>query len=153
MRSPGLLTVSGAFGLLALLLLAVVLVAARPGLIGATLAVLAILTFGHAAIVAEPNLAQVGLVGVALLLIGELSQWSIDGRTPGRYELALHRSRAVAVTWLALASLGTVTLTLVAAGVAIPAGLGTVVLAVAATIGLLGLISVVAHRSAGASSR
>jgi hypothetical protein len=149
-RSPGLLTVSGGFGLLALLLLGVVLVTVRPGLIGAALALLALLSFGHAAIAPDANLGQLGLVGVGLLLVGELSQWSLDARLPGRYEAALHGSRAIGLAWLALAGLGTVVLTLVAAGISIPAGLGTVALAVAATVALLGLISIVALRGPGA---
>jgi hypothetical protein len=151
-RSPGLLTVSSAFGLLALALLAIALAAGRPGLIGAALAVLAILSFGHAAIADGPDLGQAGLVGVGLLLVGELAQWSLDGRLPGRYDPAVHRTRALAITWLALAGLATAVLALLAVGVSIPAGIGTVVLAVAATMALLGLISIVALRSAGTPS-
>jgi hypothetical protein len=148
-RSPGLLTVTGAFGVLALALLGVTLAAARPGLIGVVPGMLAVLAFGHAAIAPQPDLAQVGLVGVAILLVGELSQWSLDARLPGRYAPAIHRSRAVGVAGLTLAGLGIAMVALLAGGVSLPAGLGTVALAVAATVALLGLVSIVAQRSSG----
>ena len=140
---------SGGLGLLILLLLGVVLVLARPGMIGAVLGFLALLYFGHLVVAGVSNPEELPLVSVALLLVGELAQWSIDSRLAGRYETGVHLARAAGIVGLGLAGLAVVLLARFAAGLPVPGGIATVAVAVAATVALLGLISNVALRRAG----
>jgi hypothetical protein len=151
-RSSGLAFVTGASGLLCLVVLAIALVLARPGWIGGALGLLALLYLGHTVVAEAANPTELGLVSVGLLLVGELAQWSIDGKLPGRYEQGIHLSRATAIGVLGLLGLGTVALSQVAAGLAIPGGIGAVAIAMGAAVGLLGLISAVALRRAGTPS-
>ena len=127
-------------------MLGAALVLARPGWIGGALGMLALLYLGRTAVADAANPTQLGLVSVGLLLVGELAQWSIDGKLPGRYERGLHLSRATAIAVLGLLGLGTVALSQVAAGLPVPGGIGTVAVAMGATVALLGLISVIALR-------
>jgi hypothetical protein len=151
-RSSGLVFVSGGFGILCLLLLGAALVLGRPGWIGGALGLLAALYLGHTVVAEAPNPSQLGLVAVGLLLVGELGQWSIDGRLGGRYEAGIHISRATAIAVLGLLGLGTVALSQVAAGLPVSGGVGAVALAMGATVALLGLISFVALRRVGSES-
>jgi hypothetical protein len=125
---------------------------ARPGWIGGAVGLLALLYLGHTAVAEAANPTELGLVSVGLLLVGELAQWSLDGKLPGRYETGLHISRATAVALLGLLGLGTVALSQVAAGLPIPGGIGAVAVATGAAVALLGLISMIALRRAGAPS-
>lgn len=134
--------------MLALFLLATVLVLARSGWIGGVLGLLALQYFGHTVLANGSNPAELAFVGVAILLVGELSQWSLDSRLRGRYEGGMHRSRAAGIAGLGVLGLGTVVLSQVAAGLPVPGGIATVAVAVAATVALLGLISIVALRRA-----
>jgi hypothetical protein len=136
-----------------LLILAAALLLARPGWIGATLGFLALLFFAHLVVADAFSPAGAAVVGVALLLAGELGQWSIDGRLSGRYEARVHMSRAIGIAWLALLALAVELLSLLAAGVPITAGIETVALAMAAAIALLGLFSAVAARAPIRSGR
>ncbi len=145
-RSSGLSFVTGGFGLICLLVLVAALVVGRPAWIGGAIGLLALLYLGHTVVADAANPTELGLVSVALLLVGELGQWSLDGRLSGRYEPGLHVSRATAIALLGLLGLGTVALSQVASGLPIPGGVGAVAVAMAATVGLLGLISVVALR-------
>lgn len=147
-RSSGLAFVSGALGLLCLLVLAAALVLARPGWIGGALGLLAVLYLGLTVIANTPNPTELGLVSIALLLVGELAQWSLDGRLAGGYETGIHLSRASGITVLALLGLGTVALSQVAAGLPIPGGVGAVAVAMGAAVALLALISTIALRRA-----
>lgn len=149
MRSAGLVFVSGAFGLVVLLLLGATLVAGRPGWIGGVLALLALLNFGRLAVAGEPSLDGLGVVSVLLLLTGELSQWSMDSRFADRYEAGLHRSRTAGIAVLGLLGLGIALLGQLATGLPIPGGIATLAVATAAAVALLGLISVVALQRAG----
>lgn len=151
-RSSGLAFVSGGFGLLCLLTLGAALVLGRPGWIGGALGLLAALYLGHTVVSEAPNPSELGLVAVGLLLVGELGQWSIDGRLTGRYEPGIQVSRATAIAVLGLLGLGTVALSQVAAGLPVSGGVGAVALAMGATVALLALISVVALRRAGTES-
>ena len=92
-------------------------------------------------------MAGAATVGVALLLVGELAQWSLDGRLVGRYERGLHVSRVIGIAWLGLLGLGVALLGLLAAGLPIFGGIETVAVAMAASVALLGLASIVAGRA------
>ncbi len=147
-RSSGLVFVSAGFGILCLLVLAAALVLGRAAWIGGAVGMLAVLYLARTVVAEAPHPTELGLVGVALLLVGELGQWSLDGRLAGRYEPGIHVSRATAIAVLGLLGLATVALSQMAAGLPIPGGVGAVAVAMAATVGLLGLISAVALRRA-----
>ena len=147
-RSAGLAFVTGGFGMVVLLLLGATLVAARPGWIAGLLGLLGLLYFGRLSVAGEPSLEGLGIVSVLLLLTGELSQWSMDSRLAGRYETGVHLRRAAGIVVLGLLGLGTVLLSQLATGVPIAGGIGTVAIAMAAAVALLGLVSVVALRRA-----
>lgn len=132
-------------------MLGVSLALPRPGWIGAALSLLALLYFGHLLVGGEFSPGGAGLVGVALLLVGELGSWSADARLAGRYEPAVHLGRAVGIAWLGLLGLGIVVLAWLATGLAIPGGVATAAVAMAAAVALLGLISLAATRLAGAA--
>jgi hypothetical protein len=143
-RSSGLTFVTLVSGLAALFVLATVLVLARPGWIGAALGLLALLYCGHLLVADGSNIGELGLVSVGLLLVGELSQWSIDGRLAGRHERGLQVSRAAGICGLAVLGVGTVVLTMLAAGLPLSGSLLTAATATVASVALLGLISFVA---------
>lgn len=129
-----------------LLLLGATLVVARPGWIAGVLGLLALVYFGRLAVADAPSLEGLGVVSVLLLLTGELSQWSMDGRLAGRYETGVHLWRAAGIVVLGLLGLGTVLLSQVATGVPIAGGIGTVAVATTAAVAVLALVSVVALR-------
>jgi hypothetical protein len=129
-------------------LLAVALVVARSAWLGAVLGLLAVLYFGHVLLVNRTDVVELGLVAVALLLVGELGQWSIDARLTGRHEAGLHRSRAAGIAWLAILGAATVLVSGLAGGLPIGGGIGSLVIAMAASVAVLGLISMVALRGA-----
>ena len=137
---------SGAVAMLALLAVGSALALARPGWIGAALGLLALAFFGHVLLAGESDLATLGVVSVALLLVGELCQWSIDSRLPGAYDAGLHRSRAISVALQVSLGIGIVFISSVAAGQSIAPESWVVALAVAATVALVWLISTVAIR-------
>jgi hypothetical protein len=147
LRSAGLFFVSGVAGLLAFTLIVSTIVLARPGWIGAALGLLALDYIAHVLLAGQSDLPTLGLVSVALLLVGELSQWSIDSRLPGRYVAGLHRSRAIGIGALVAAGLGIVLVSSVAVGLPTVPGGWIEAVAVAATVTLLALISVVALRA------
>jgi hypothetical protein len=128
------------------LVLGAALVLARPGWIGAILALLALLFLAHLLVASESSAQGAAIVGVALLLAGELSQWSMDGRLAGRYDVGLHVSRAIGIALVGLLGLGVEILCLVAAGLPISGGVVTVAIGMAAAVALLALFSAVAGR-------
>ncbi len=145
-RSGGLTFVTGAIGALLVAALAVALVFARPGWMGALLGFFALLYVGHLLVAPESNLLTAAVIGIALLLVGELSQWSFDSRLHGRYEAGLHRARAIGLGGILLLGTGVLVVTLLALGLPVPAGLGTIVAGMAALVALVALISIVALR-------
>lgn len=78
------------------------------------------------------------------------SQWSFDSRLRGRYEAGLHRARAIGFAGLLVLGTGVVVVTLLALGLPVPAGLGTIVAGMTAFVALVVLISFVARRPAEA---
>jgi hypothetical protein len=140
-------------GALLVLLLGVALLAARPGWIGPIVGLFVLLFVGHLLVAPGSDLPTAGVVGVALLLVGELSQWSFDSRLRGRYDGALHRARAFAFAGLALLGAGVALLTLVVVGLRVPAGLATIAAGMGAFVALVVLISVVALRPARRTER
>jgi Flp pilus assembly protein TadB len=151
-RGRGVLLITATPGVVVLLVLAMTLALGRAGIVSVVLGLLALLYFEHGLLTNETDLFQLGLVGVAILIVGELAQWSIDSRVPGRYERGLHRSRAAAIGALALLGLATVMVSGIAAGIPIGGGIESVVIAMAASVGVLGLISLVGMRSAGTAT-
>jgi hypothetical protein len=147
LRSPSLLVVTGGPGVVLCLVLGSALVLARPGWIGTVLGLLALLFFVHLLIAGQSSPQVAAIVGVALLLAGELTQWSLDGRHAGQYEASLHVSRAIGIAWMGLLGVGVALLSLVAAGLPAPGGIETVAVAMAAAVGLLRLFSFVAARA------
>ena len=147
-RSSGLLFAFGVLGAAILVLLAAALVLGHPGWIGPVLGLLAALYLGHVLVAAEANLLTAGVVGVALLLAGELAQWSFDSRLRGRYLASMHATRAVAVAALVLLGAGATFLSLLVVGLPVSGGLVTVMVGVAAFVGVVALVSVVARRQA-----
>jgi hypothetical protein len=145
-RSGGLVFVSGVLGALLVVMLGVALVAARPGWIGPILGLFVLLYVGHLLVAPGTDLLIAGVVGVALLVVGELSQWSFDSRLRGRYDGALHRARAVGFVGLVLLGAGAALLTLVVVALPVPPGLGTIAAGMGAFVALVVLISVVALR-------
>jgi hypothetical protein len=146
-RSGGLIFISGSFGLVALVVLGSALVLARPWWIGAALGLLALLYLGHVLVAGESDMLTVAVVSLALLLVGELGQWSVDSRLTGRYEPGLHVSRAIGIAQLVALGFGIVVVAEVAAGLPITGGVWTVAAAVAASVALLGVISILALRA------
>jgi hypothetical protein len=146
-RSPSLAVVTGAPGVVLVLVLGAALILARPGWIGAILALLALLFFSHLAVAGESSPQVAAIVGVALLLAGELSQWSIDERLAGRYESGIQVSRAIGIAWLGLLGLAVELLCLLAVGLPVTAGIETLAVGMAAAVALLGLFSAVAARA------
>lgn len=129
-----------------MLVLGAALILARPGWIGAILALLAMLFFGHLAVAGKSSPEVAAIVGVALLLAGELSQWSMDGRLAGRYESGIQVSRAIGIAVLGLLGLAVELLCLLAVGLPITGGIVTLAIGMAAAVALLGLFSAVATR-------
>ena len=147
-RSGGLVFVSGLLVALLVLMLGVALHFARPGWIGPIVGLFVLLYVGHLLVAPGSDLVTAGVVGVALLLLGELGQWSFDSRLRGRYDRALHRARAFGVAGLGLLGAGAVLLILVVVGLPVPDGLGTIAAGMGALVALVVLISVVALRPA-----
>ena len=146
-RSGGLAFVSGMPGAIIVLLLVGSLVLGRPGWFGVTPALLAVLYVGHLLVAPGSDLATAGLVGVAILLVGELSQWSFDSRVRGHHDAAIHRARAIGIGGLAMLGAGAVVLSLVVIGLPVSGGLVTVIVGMAAFVGVVALASVLAVRS------
>ena len=140
---------SGTAAAVVLVILAGVLILARPQLIVAGQAALALLYLGHVVLAGESTWAALGLVSLGVLLVGELSQWSFDSRVSGRYEAGLHRSRAIGIA--ALLALGAGVITLAAFGLALP-NLGDPWAAVAAVAASLALLALITRVALGASS-
>lgn len=128
------------------LMLGAALVFARPGWIGAILGLFALLYMGHVLVAPGSDLLTAGVVGVALLLVGELSQWSFDSRLRGRYDGALHRARAIGAAGLVLLGIGALLVTFLAVGLPVPGGLATIAAGMGASVALVVLISIVALR-------
>lgn len=147
-RSGALVFVSGVPGVLIVIILGVALAFGRPGWIGAVVGLLAVLHVEHLLLAPEANLATAGFVGVALLLVGELSQWSFDSRLGGRYEASMHRTRAIAIAGLVLLGAGVVLLSQLVVGLPVSGGLITLVVGVAAFVAIVALVSLVALRPA-----
>ena len=153
LRSPSLAVVTGGPGLVLLLLLATAIVVARSGFIALALGLLALLFFAHLLVAGESGTETAAIVGVLLLLAGELGQWSIDARLAGHYERSLHVTRALGIGTLGLLGLAVAFLALVAAGLPTSGGIETVAIGMAAAVGVLGLFSYAAARAPIRSAR
>jgi hypothetical protein len=139
LRTGALVFVTGTAAVVVLMILAAVLVLAKPHLIGAAQAVLAVFFVSHVLVSGESTWE-------------ELSQWSIDSRVVGRYEPGLHQSRAVGVAALVALGLGVITLAAVALGLPTLGDPWAVVAAIAASLALLVLITEVTRGASGSSA-
>ena len=90
--------------------------------------------------------ASAPLVAVLLLLCGELTAWSLDGRLEIQAEPALARRRAAAITTLGLSGLGVAALVVALSAAGPNHGLGWTVLGAAAAVAAAGTGIWVAHR-------
>ena len=144
--------VSGTAAVVVLVILAAVLVQAKPNLIGAAQALLALLYLGHVVLAGESTWEALGLVSVGVLLFGELSQWSFDSRVVGRYEAGLHLSRAIGVALQLALGVGVLILAAFALGLPRLGDPWAVVAATTASLALLALISRVARGASGLSA-
>ena len=149
LRTGALLFVSGTAAVIVLVILAGVLVLAKPHLIGVAQAMLALLYLAHVVVAGESTWEALGLVSLGVLLVGELSQWSFDSRVAGRYETDLHRSRAIGIAALLALGLGVIAIAAFALGLPNLADPWAVVAATAASLALLVLITLVAHGTSG----
>ncbi|MDX6486524.1 MAG: hypothetical protein QOF43_1677 [Gaiellaceae bacterium] len=127
----GVVAILGTFGGLLLLF---VLVRRTEELLGWALAAAgigyAIATIAHGTHVDE----SAPIVGVGLLLCGELTTWSLDERFGIACERGLLRSRALALATLALVSLGASALVLSLAAAPIGGGLAWTILGAGAAV-------------------
>jgi hypothetical protein len=149
--ADGLALITCGLALAALLLLLASLVLAWTSGIGLVLAALGLLYLSHLYISGESAGVEAALVGVGLLLVGELSQWSLHSRLSGRYERSLHASRAIGLMVLISLALGMALLAQLVSGVRFAGNLGSVAAGTAAAVGFLVLIASVAGR--GISNR
>jgi hypothetical protein len=132
-----------AAGIVALAFLVAGLIACRPGRLGPVVAALGALYVVHVIVVGS-NAFGVTLVGVGLLLVGELGGWSIDSRDQGSSERSVHASRAIGVVILVLVGLSVAFTAGIALRVPVGGGLGLSAVGILAAVGLLGLVSLVA---------
>jgi hypothetical protein len=153
MRSGSLLFVFSVLGALIVGLLAAGLLVGRGGWIGPILVLLGLLYLGHVLLAPTADLATAGFAGVALLLIGELSQWSFDGRLHGRYAGRMHVARGMAIASLVALGGATVLVSELAIGLPVSGGLATLIIGMAAFAAFVGLVSIVAVRRSGAPGR
>ena len=148
LRSGGLAFISGGLALAALAVLGGALVLPAPSMIGAAVGLLGLVYFGHVLIAGESRPEALALVAVGLLLVGELSQWACDRRQRGRYALAVSLSRAIGVISLSALGLGISLLALLVAGLPVASGTWPLAGAIAASVGLVGLVAIAARRLA-----
>jgi hypothetical protein len=141
--------VSGTAAVVVLVILAGVLVVAKPHLIGVAQAMLALLYIGHVVVAGESTWEALAPVSLGVLLVGELSQWSFDSRVVGRYDVGLHRSRAIAIVALVALGVGVIGLAAFAFGLPDLPDPWAVVAATAASLALLVLITKVARGASG----
>lgn len=143
LNSSELAVTTGGLALLALFLLLTGLILAWGAGIGWALAALATLYLSHLYFSGPIIGLEVSLVGVGLLLVGELSQWSLDSRLSWRFERSLCASRAIGLILLVAIALGVALLAQLASEVRVAGSLGTVASGTAAVVGLLALIATV----------
>ena len=143
---------TGLAAIVVLVILAAVLVLAKPHLIGVAQAMLALLYIGHVVVAGESTWEALGLVSLGVLLVGELSQWSFDSRVVGRYDARMHEARAVGVVALVALGAGVVALAAFTFGLPDLPDPWAVVAASAASLALLALITTVARGASGPSA-
>ncbi len=142
-RSGALTFLTGIVAVTALVVVVAALVVGGGELLAAALALLGLQQFVQVLLIGELSTWSLAIVGVGLLLVGELIQWSLDSRLQGRLELGMHVSRGFGVIWLATLATGVVVVGLAAAAWPMEEGLFSVALATVAAVGLLGLISTI----------
>lgn len=127
------------------MVLAAALVLRRPGLVAPALVLLA---GGYAGtlLVRDADVVDAGapLVACALLLVGELSYWSVELAATGRAEVRALLRRFGAVVGLTAAALGLAAAVLAATAVPLGGGLAWNVVGVAAAAAAVALIAALA---------
>ena len=142
-RSGALVFLTGAVAVAALVLVLAALIVGGGLLLGAALALLGLLQFVHVLLLGELSTWSLGVASVGLLLLGELTQWSLDSRSRGRLEVGMHVSRAVGVAWLAAFATGVVAIVMAAGAWPMEEGTVSVAVATIAAVTLLGLVGLV----------
>jgi hypothetical protein len=145
--SGGLAALAGTLGVVGLVVLAIALVIGWPGGLGVAVALLAAGYLGHVLVAGETDVVILAVISVALLLVGELGQWSLDRRLWGRHDRSLVISRAVGIGVLCALGGGVSFLAILATGVPMPGGIGLQAAAIVAAIVLLALVASVARRT------
>jgi hypothetical protein len=138
-RAPSVSPLIGSLGAVGLLMLVFCLWRADEELLPWAL-LLAGLGYGLSLAVSNAGLAEgAPLIGVGLLLCGELATWSLDERWAVRAERRLIAARAAAVGALALGGVLVGGLVLALAAAPVGGGLDWTVVGAAAVVALLGL--------------
>jgi hypothetical protein len=136
-----------AAGIVAVATLVRSLQAGRPASLGPVVGALGVLYVAHVLLIGSSNALEVSLAGVGLLLVGELGQWSIDGRERGTADRSSHASRAIGIVILVILGLAVAFAVGAALRVPLDGGPGLSAVGVLAAVGLLAVVSVVALRS------
>jgi hypothetical protein len=138
-REPQLAPLIAPFAAFGALMLLFVLVRGTDDLLGWALG-LGGLAYGGATVAHGTHVdGAAPLVGVALLLCGELAAWSLDERPHVETERAVLALRAAAVAALAVASLAISALVIALSVASFGGGLAWTVLGAAALVGLVAL--------------
>jgi hypothetical protein len=145
-RSGGLAMLSGSLGVLALVVLGAALVLGQSALIGWSLGLLALQYAERLVATGEANLWVPAVAGLGLLLVGELSQWSIDSRSLVRPRIRLHVARAMAIGSLLTIGAATVLVCLLTIVVPISSTPWATIGAVVAIVGVIVVFGAAARR-------
>jgi hypothetical protein len=145
-RSGGLAMLSGSVGVVALVVLGAALVLAQSALIGWALGLLALQYAERLVATGVANLWLPAVAGLGLLLVGELSQWSIDSRSLVGVHARLHVARAMAVGSLLTIGAATVLVSLLTIVVPISSTPWATVGAVVAIVGITVVFATAARR-------
>jgi hypothetical protein len=147
-RSGGLLFLTGTVGVLALGVLGGALVVGNPAFLGPAVAVLELAYLQRVLLAGAPSVVEVGLVSLAVLLVGELGQWSLDNRLVRIDAPRMHLGRLWAILGLVAVSAVAVTVVSVGAVAPVAAGIAVSIIAVAATVATIAVVSAAATRAA-----
>lgn len=144
---------AGSVGLLGVAALGLTLVTGWRGGIGLSVGLLALGYLARVVVVGSAAPEILASVSVALVLVGELGQWSLDRRLRGTYERPLLMGRAVGLAWLVALGAGAAVLGLAVTGIPVPGGIATQAAAIAASVALLALVASVARGKGGGDDR
>lgn len=145
-RTGGLAMLSGSLGVVALVILGAALVLGQSALIGWALGLLALQYAERLVATGDASLWIPAITGLGLLLVGELSQWSIDSRSLVGSHARLNAARAMAIGSLMAIGAATVLASLLMVLVPISSSPWATVGAVAAIVAITVLVATAAQR-------